>query len=342
MDLTIESDSFPSSMQRDVCFHLLRLYSDRSYDLRNLLDPGSVTSDPLDHRLSWHLWMILRSLNYKHLPSRSQEILLSNYSAQLENIGLWEWSVFILLHNPHPLLREMSVRDLLTRHCDLRENPESLMKEKFLIEKLRLPSRWIHEAKATRSKREGDYNMEAEYLLRANHWNLCHRLVTRHLTSDAIINENYSYLRGFLDEMSRPDHCVHIQDWEMSGQVCLDYITLIDMISRLPQSGCSGYDLERLHNKVISVCNRVERIPCYKSKDRLAQSEMAKRVADILRVVLRLQHCGDSEESCDLPGLRLSLLAPHIGRLPMPEDYAMEELRSLTQSYLRELTLRNQ
>lgn len=62
---------------------------------------------------------------------------------------------------------------------------------------------------------------------------------------------------------------------------------------------------------------------------------MAKRLANILRAVLTLQQGG--ETTSDLPLIPLCCLAPHIGRLPMPEDYALEELRSLTQSYLREL-----
>lgn len=35
---------------------------------------------------------------------------------------------------------------------------------------------------------------------------------------------------------------------------------------------CSGYELERLHTKVTSLCNRIEQIQCYNAKDRLAQS----------------------------------------------------------------------
>lgn len=62
---------------------------------------------------------------------------------------------------------------------------------------------------------------------------------------------------------------------------------------------------------------------------------MAKRVANILRVVLSLQQGG--ETASDPPHIPLHHLAPHIGLLPMPEDYALEELRGLTQSYLREL-----
>lgn len=68
---------------------------------------------------------------------------------------------------------------------------------------------------------------------------------------------------------------------------------------------------------------------------------MAKRIANLLRVVLSLQHAPEptSDPTPDPQRVPLRLLAPHVGRLPMPEDYALEELRSLTQSYLRELTL---
>lgn len=69
--------------------------------------------------------------------------------------------------------------------------------------------------------------------------------------------------------------------------------------------------------------------------------DMAKRIANLLRVVLSLQHSPEplSDGSPELHRVPLRLLAPHVGRLPMPEDYALEELRGLTQSYLRELTV---
>ncbi|XP_018431124.1 PREDICTED: nuclear pore complex protein Nup98-Nup96-like [Nanorana parkeri] len=275
--------------------------------------------------------MVLQALNYTHLSAQSQGVLHASYAAQLENVGLWEWAVFVMLHIHDPVARESAVRELLNRHCVLGETPESLMKEKFLIEKLHIPARWIHEAKAIRSRREGDGHKEAIYLLRANHWNQCHRLVSRHLASDAIINENYSYLRSFLDELSRPENCVHIQGWDTAGQVCLDYITIIEMLNSIRQVSFStrfwwvgGASIGRRSWTILLVV------------------EMAKRVANILRVVLRLQHSPESDDDSDLQRVPLRLLAPHIGRLPMPEDYAMEELRSLTQSYLRELTLRSQ
>lgn len=63
-------------------------------------------------------------------------------------------------------------------------------------------------------------------------------------------------------------------------------------------------------------------------------AEMAKRVANILRAVLSLQ-LGDAMST----NILLTQLAPHVTRLPMPEDYTLEELRGLTQSYLRQLVV---
>uniref|UniRef100_A0A670Z476 Nuclear pore complex protein Nup98-Nup96 n=1 Tax=Pseudonaja textilis TaxID=8673 RepID=A0A670Z476_PSETE len=322
---------------RDVCFHLLKLYSDRCYDLHQLLDPRSVTADPLDHRLSWHLWEALRALNYTHLSEQCQGVLNGSYAAQLEREGLWEWAVFVHLHTPNARTRERAVRELLNRHCKLLESPESGDKEAFLTRKLCVPPEWIYEAKALWAHREGDKAREALYLFKAGHWNRCHQLVVRHLASDAIINENYTYLRGFLEDLASPERCSLIQGWDTAGLVFLDYLRVIEMVSRIQQ--VTGYELEELHSKVISLCGRIELVQCQGAKDRLAQSEMAKRNADILRVVLSLQHppdpaCGATPDVQRVP---LRLLAPHISRLPMPEDYALEELRGLTQSYLREL-----
>uniref|UniRef100_A0A803SQP7 Nuclear pore complex protein Nup98-Nup96 n=1 Tax=Anolis carolinensis TaxID=28377 RepID=A0A803SQP7_ANOCA len=228
---------------QDVCFHLLKLYSDRCYDLHQLLDPRSITADPLDHRLSWHLWEALRALNYTHLSEQSTGILSASYAAQLESQGLWEWAVFVLLHIPS---RERAVREVLGRHCQLVETPDLWEKEAFLTEKLCLPPEWIHEAKAVRARREGDTPLEALHLFKAGHWSPCHRLVVRHLASDAVINEKYTYLKGFLEDLSVPERSALIQDWDTAGLVFLDYIQVIEMLNRIQQVGSSPRDKEHL------------------------------------------------------------------------------------------------
>ncbi|XP_069395495.1 nuclear pore complex protein Nup98-Nup96 isoform X5 [Paralichthys olivaceus] len=320
----------------DLCFHLLKLYSDRHYSLQQLLDPLTVTWERLDYRLSWHLWGVLQSLHYSHLSASRQGLLHASYAAQLESAGLWHMSVFILLHIPDHAQRERAVREMLTLHCPLQETDESVRRERFLTERLLIPERWIHEAKATRAHRDANRHQEALHLYRAGYWNQCHRLLIQHLASDCIINDNHDYLLEFLEGLAVPEHSTTIQDWDTAGRVYLDYIRVIKTLQDIQQMENAGYELERLYTDVTSLCGRIELLPCRTARDRLAQSEMAKRVSNILRVVLSLQQGDGASDSLSIP---LAQLAPHITRLPMPEDYTLEELRGLTQSYLRQLII---
>ncbi|XP_072230778.1 nuclear pore complex protein Nup98-Nup96 isoform X2 [Leuresthes tenuis] len=277
----------------DLCFHLLKLYSDRHYSLQQLLDPLTVTWQRLDYRLSWHLWGVLQALHYSHLSASRQGLLHASYAAQLESAGLWHMAVFILLHIPDHTQRERAVREMLTLHCPLLDTDRSVRRERFLTERLLVPEQWIHEAKATRAQRDADRHQQALHLYRAGYWNQCHRLLIQHLASDCIINDNHDYLLEFLEGLAVPEHSATIQDWDTAGGVYLDYIRVIKTLQDTQQMESDGYQLERLYTDVTSLCSRIELLPCSTARDRLAQSEMAKRVANILRVVLSLQQ-GDS------------------------------------------------
>ncbi|XP_038674987.1 nuclear pore complex protein Nup98-Nup96 isoform X3 [Scyliorhinus canicula] len=328
-------------LHQDICYHLLKLYSDRHYELHPLLNPRTVTADHLDYRLSWHLWMVLQALNYTHLSDKHQAMVHTSFAAQLEAAGLWEWAVFVLLHIPNSQQRANAVREQLNRHCTLEETEEQNEKELFLQEKLGIPPEWIHDAKSLRAHHSGNIHKEALHLIEAGHWNTCHQLVVRHLASDAIINENYSYLKYFLGKLAMPECALQIQDWDTAGAVFYDYIRVMETVRGIDEVENPTYELERIHTEVMSLCSRIELIDCLSAKDRLAQSDMAKQIANMLRTVLGLQHSAESprDRAPSLQHVPLRLLAPYIRKLPMPEDYALEELRSLTQTYLRELVV---
>uniref|UniRef100_A0A3B4AT94 Nuclear pore complex protein Nup98-Nup96 n=1 Tax=Periophthalmus magnuspinnatus TaxID=409849 RepID=A0A3B4AT94_9GOBI len=314
----------------DLCFHLLKLYSDRHHPLSPLLDPLTVCPHRLDFRLSWLLWTVLDALGYSHVSEWSVGTLHTSYCAVLEKEGLWHLGVFVLLHIHNHSERERAVRLMLELHCPLVDTEESLRRERFLTQTLLIPEPWIHQAKALRAKSLNDPRRQALHLYRAGEWSQCHRTLTRHLASDCIINENLDFLLEFLEGLSVPGRSAVIQDWDCTGRLFLDYIRVLKTLEHIQQ--VAGYELERLYTDVTSLCGRIELLPCHCAKDRLAQSEMAKRLANILRVVVSL-HLGESPSG----GAPLVHLAPHISRLPMPEDYTLEELRGLTQSYLRQL-----
>jgi nuclear pore complex protein Nup98-Nup96 len=78
--------------------------------------------------------------------------LFMSYAAQLESEGLWTWSVYVLLHLPSSsstsssALRDSAIKEILGRHSHSIE-PEQ---EIFLVEKLRIPTDWIDQAKVRR------------------------------------------------------------------------------------------------------------------------------------------------------------------------------------------------
>ncbi|XP_069129368.1 nuclear pore complex protein Nup98-Nup96-like isoform X2 [Argopecten irradians] len=343
---------------QDTCYHLLKLYSQRSHNLQPLLNPSSSTSSHLDYRLSWHLHQSLDALGYRHLSSYHRNSIHMNFASQLESLGLWEWAVFAVLHIEQQAYRESAVRELLLRHISLSKDHFYQEKEQFLREKLDVPAEWIHFAKAMRARFENRPHDEAWHLLKSGHWNDSHRVVLKHIAADAIINENHDYLRKFLAELSPPTRCNKVVDWPRGGHVFMDYINLCqelenlkrDLLARsysedLQTDGASSYSddlqkdghvsnvhVEGLQSDVMSLCSRVESLVCANSKDRLCQSEMSKKCAHLLRTLISIQDpTGDH--------LLSSLVAPHISRLPMPGDYRLQELNELVRNNIIETTV---
>ncbi|XP_033098502.1 nuclear pore complex protein Nup98-Nup96-like [Anneissia japonica] len=318
----------------DTCYHLLKIYSIKSHRMDSTLAPTSYTCYPMDYRLSWHLSQVLEALHYSHISQQDMCTLHTSYAAQLEALGLWHWAVFVLLHIPSDRRRELSVKKLLCRQCTLKRSEETSRKERFLLEELQVPARWLHEAKALRAKYEGRHHDHAYHLLKAGCWNECHKIVMCQLAADAFIDENFTYLKEFLCELSPDDRSSSIQDWSTNGLVFLDFILILEKLHELQHGGGSAFDLEKLHPQLASLCSRVVSLQCRSAKDRLCRSEMSKKLANMMKVVLRLQN----ESTDDSDRIPSRLLAHHVGKLPMPEDYGLEEQRLLARSYMLELT----
>jgi nuclear pore complex protein Nup98-Nup96 len=112
---------FPSSSTPDALFSLIRLHSDPACSLSQIFDPLSFGSSPLDYSIPWHLYIILsRCMRVRDFSDRSDpgvlveedvamddrveghspsaDLLASGYALQLENLGLLQEAVFVLLH----------------------------------------------------------------------------------------------------------------------------------------------------------------------------------------------------------------------------------------------------
>lgn len=103
----------------DPLFQLLKLFTSPLHSLESTLLPRNFGPSPTDYRLPWHLYLlfsrVLRRRDFEdrlelELEEDEQEaqgaegnsvradLLTVGYADQLERNGLWEWSVFVLLH----------------------------------------------------------------------------------------------------------------------------------------------------------------------------------------------------------------------------------------------------
>ncbi|KFM59064.1 Nuclear pore complex protein Nup98-Nup96, partial [Stegodyphus mimosarum] len=300
-----------SEMVYDTCYHLLKLYCDRSHRLDQLLMPETYSEDHLDYRLSWLLQLSLSSIGY-NISSDLMCTLHMNFASQLESISMWPWAVFVLLHHPDKEWRIKYVKEILLRHVSLDQSTETEEKEKFLVEQLLVPVKWIFEAKAVLARSLGKHAEEAWYLLKAESWNESHSIVIKYLASDAVINEDYDYLMKYLSELALPERSCFILDWASGGQVYLDYINMCQVVQGVLSRETSAYDLEKFTPEVVSLCNRLSSIPTSSLKDRLSVAEMAKKTGTILRSIAMLQ-VGRTKDSSSL-----TRLGSILKNLPMP------------------------
>ncbi|CAF0852273.1 unnamed protein product [Brachionus calyciflorus] len=208
----------------DTCYHLIKLYCNNTYPIQDIISPLNHGPNQLDFRLSWHLTMSLIALQYNHIPKFSIENLHDSFAAQLQSIGLWHWAVFVLMHIEDDQRREKFVRLYLSRNVT--SQSELTPNEKFLIEKLKIPSEWVYEYKALRAKYEHQDENQLELLLKAHKWNEAHTVLIELIAPDLFITKNFQKLNSYLTLLSKDSTCIN--KWNFGGQIYLDYIRLFN------------------------------------------------------------------------------------------------------------------
>ncbi len=122
--------------------------------------------------------------------------------------------------------------------------------------------------------------------------------------------------------------------WRNGGQVYLDFIVADRELRDLMNLSDEEFNEEKrrldvVRPLVIGLCKRIGHLCAETPLDRLCQSEIAKRTAHFVRAVMGLSG-GNGSGS----GIKM---AEDLSLLPLPDDYALQELRTLTQTYMTEI-----
>jgi len=313
---------------QDIRYLLLRLYCDRSTGMESVCDPSSHTGDAMDLRMGWFVFRVLEVLGYRHISDSARERLHRDMASQAERAGLWVWAVFVLQHLAIPDKRKEAVQALIDRNiqdCDEET-------EQFLVTKLGLPVEWIAASRATLAKSRHDHRATVENLVTAGRWAEAHDVLVKEIAPDCVISQDYQYIDSLLSRLAVPDISDQIPRWAIQGSVYHQYIKLEAAVNSVLEAGDDTslqYQLERLRPAVSRLCRAVSSIPVITAKERLAQSEIAKKVAHLMRAVHSAVGSVNNSSARQVAEL--------LSSLPLPEDYALQELRSLTRSYMMEI-----
>jgi len=203
-----------------------------------------------------------------------------------------------------------------------------------VVDRLGVPRQWVAAAKAVLARAKGRPRDRALHLIQAESWTEAHTVIVKEIAPDAIISQEYHYLQSLLASLAPPEVASVIPGWASAGKVYYQFISVdqsvADLLERRDEASV-GYDLERLRPDVSQLCRAVSKIPVTSCKERLAQSEIAKKVAHLMRAVMSLEAGGGTDAST------ARQLAENLSTLPLPEDYALQELRTLTRSYMIEI-----
>ncbi|KAH8101186.1 nuclear protein 96-domain-containing protein [Cristinia sonorae] len=229
----------------DLLYSLIRLYADPDLSLSDILHPFSYGASPLDHRLAWHLYIILsRCLRTRDLEDRedpgasdgpdageeveghspSADLLANSYAMQLERLGFIQEAAFVLLHIEGSAGRRKVIKELLARSASKIDD----YMLKGLCGSLRIPESWVNEAKATYALDQGDVYGAFEHYLKAGLFNAAHDLAVLQLAPDAVIRRDMALLTDIFQRFSG----LIVYEWSVRGKIFLDYA---HAMTRLPE-----------------------------------------------------------------------------------------------------------
>ncbi|CRK89895.1 CLUMA_CG003627, isoform A [Clunio marinus] len=316
----------------DIRFHLMKLFSQRSHPLETLLHPANYTMDLMDFRLSFLLLQVLDTLGYHHLSDSCRLKIYSSLAEQLETNGMWEWSIWIMLHVNDKNHRENAIQQLLYRHIRIdgesNEDKNYSEKEEFVVKTLQVPEKWVSYSKAVRAGAMGNHHVELKYLLKAKQSSRAHEVMMRHIAPDLVINDQMDYLKSLLKQF---EDCHDIQNWKTQGEVLLHFIELNEKFKTLNEN-MEDVDedlfLEQISSKLSDLCSIIRFFPCPTSKHRLCQCDISKQLAYIIRNFYANSSAYGSQ-AC-------ALMRTALERLPLPQEFAQQELKHVLRTFMME------
>ncbi|KDQ58796.1 hypothetical protein JAAARDRAFT_34652 [Jaapia argillacea MUCL 33604] len=260
----------PDAMVPDGLYSLIKLFADPTCSLSHILTPFSFSPSPADYSILWHLYIILsRCMRVRDFADREDsgvgvrsdarmvdnddreeeeeeedwveghsptaDLLASMYALQLEQMGLVQEALFVLLHIEGSAGREKAIKDMLLRSAPSLDE----WMTRGVIGSLKIPIAWINEAKAIYALNNGNVYDAYELYLTAGLYNPAHELAVLELAPDAVIRHDLLLLRGIFEKIEGHP----VDGWHVRGKAFMDYV---HVMNRLPELHAQMSDVDAI------------------------------------------------------------------------------------------------
>ncbi|KAG0142457.1 hypothetical protein CROQUDRAFT_97540 [Cronartium quercuum f. sp. fusiforme G11] len=234
----------------DAMFDLIKMFVEPTYALETVLEPRGFGPSPFDYRMPWHLYLVLsRVMRVRDFEDReiimaemddedgeavegtcpTADLLTTQYSTQLGQLGLHKWAVFVLLHLEHPQRRMAAIQSFLSKNIRLIDSDT----ETFLKKTLKIPSSWIYTAHAEFAQYQNRFYDQYCWLMKAEAFTDAHRVVVQELAPEAVIRGDLSGLKELFSGLCSDN----VADWPSGGKIFLDYVKIIEQLPVLLRVG---------------------------------------------------------------------------------------------------------
>lgn len=229
----------------------------------NALRGEGYTRDSLDYRASYMVLQLLECMGVASSSSAYSSITRAHFISQLISEGYWLWAVFVALQIPDDVQRSFTVKEMILRYAvfdravnlsdfstgtsdvskltSLRGNACTADQVHFLVDVLRVPISWLHEAAACRSGYAHDHIKQVQHFNFAQLWRpakeiVCTKLAPLIWTKSSSASTT---LKSLLESMDADTDSVK-DVWSSRSDILLSFLTLkshVDDLAHRPSAG---------------------------------------------------------------------------------------------------------
>lgn len=247
----------------------------------------------------------------------------TSFASQLENLGFWKWSVFVLLFIKDKTVKENAILRVLSKNLKL-SIMNDLTTERFLVNDLKIPREWIHSSLIMKSDLVEENTQNYKHYIFISDWYKAHEIAMNSLIPYFALMGQYEKLLDVLKNLIPGKKDIAL--WHTQVGLILDILKLHRDINKM--ENVNSLQLLVLKQHVVELCYRIKHFPLMTLKHSFIISKFSKFVATLLKILY-----------CELPQLVLETVpefAYLIKILHMPPDYKYNELMECVYHHVRE------